>query len=139
MIIQWNEFKLPAKGIAIAWMRATLNRRGIITINRAAFRTMGQPQAVELLFDQVNSLIGLRPASPSAPNAIKVSQRKDAGGSYRITAKNFCNYYQISTTTAMIFNNIQRQDDGTLILPLKEATELRRRRSGDESSAALLV
>jgi len=131
MIIQWNEFKLPARGITVAWMRATLSRRGIITINRAAFRTMGQPQAVELLFDQVNSLIGLRPVSPTAENAIKLSQRKDVGGSYRIPAKNFCNYYQISTTSAVIFNNIQRQDDGTLILPLKEAAEFRRRSAID--------
>ena len=125
VMIQWTEFTLSDRETSVAWMQATLINRGLISLNRAAFRAMGQPKAVTLLFDQMNHLIGLRPAGALAKNAIPLVQRKDSGGSYRLRAKKFCNYYQISTDHAMVFKNIQRLDDGTLILPLKEAAELR--------------
>ena len=124
-MIQWTEFALSDKDTTVAWMQATLTNRGLITLNRAAFRAMGQPKAVTLLFDQMNHLIGLRPADPLAKNAIPLIQRRDSGSSYRLRAKKFCNYYQISTDQGVVFKNIQQLEDGTLILPLKDAVELR--------------
>jgi hypothetical protein len=129
MIIHWNEFSLPKNQTKIKWMQAALTRRGYITLNRAAFQAMGQPKAVILLFDPVNSLIGLKPAGLGYENAIPLMRRKDSGDSYRLRAKSFCNYHQISTDHAVVFKNIQRVDDGILVLALRDAVELRGRSS----------
>ena len=110
-------------------MRATLSQRGIISLNRAAFRAMAQPERVVLLFDQVNWLIGLKPAGSNIKNALPVKRRRDAAASYQIRAKNFCNYYQIRNRHALKFNDIRTQDDGTLILDLRTVTEFVRVRS----------
>src|SRR5437867_12430549 len=105
MHIQWNEFILPAEKATITWMRVTLTQRGIISLNRAAYRAMAQPERVVLLFDTVNFLIGLRPAGSNIKNALPLKRRRDAEASYQVRAKNFCNYYQIRVRHALKFND----------------------------------
>ena len=124
MHIQWNEFTLPMEKTTVTWMKATLSKRGIISLNRAAFRAMAQPSHVVLLYDTVNFLIGLKPAGSHIKNALRVKKRRDAQATYHITAKNFCNYYGIALPHALKFNDLKPTDDGTLILDLRTATEL---------------
>ena len=124
MHIQWNEFTLPIEKITVSWMKATLSKRGLISINRAAFRAMAQPSHVVLLYDTVNFLIGLRPAGSHIKNAMRVRRRRDAQSTYQISAKNFCNYYGIALPCSLQFNNLKPTEDGTLILDLRTATEI---------------
>lgn len=47
----------------------TIQKRGLISLNRAAFNLIGAPGAVELLWDEERRVIGLRPAPIDKPNA----------------------------------------------------------------------
>jgi hypothetical protein len=126
MIRQWDEFPLSPDTKEVISMRASLSPRGIISINRAAHKAMGQSASVVLLFDKINSVIGLRPAPPQAPNAFKLNQTGRAG-SFLIRAKKFCNYYGIRTTATVTFNNIVSDEDATLTLDLRDTTEFFRK------------
>ena len=137
MHIQWSEFILPAEKATITWMRVTLSNRGIISLNRAAYRAMAQPERVVLLFDPVNYLIGLRPAGSNVKHAMRIRLRRETNANYRICAKNFCNYYQIRLKHSLKFNDILTQDDGTLILDLRTTTEIARAKSGSQMQLSL--
>lgn len=50
----------------------TVQKRGLISINRAAFALMEKPAAVELLWDPDRRIIGLRPVPIESPNAYPV-------------------------------------------------------------------
>ncbi|MFC3297821.1 hypothetical protein ACFOD2_16695 [Clavibacter michiganensis subsp. insidiosus] len=40
----------------------TIQKRGLMSINRAAYEAIGKPEGVELLWDPERKLIGFRPA-----------------------------------------------------------------------------
>lgn len=50
----------------------TVQKRGLLSINRAAFALMKEPAAVELLWDPDRTIIGLRPVPIEEPNAYPV-------------------------------------------------------------------
>ncbi|AND15362.1 hypothetical protein C5D07_02545 [Rathayibacter tritici] len=47
----------------------TIQKRGLISINRAAFEAIDKPEGVELLWDAERKAIALRPASLTNQNA----------------------------------------------------------------------
>ncbi len=73
-----GRIQIAARYERVMWMRVSLSPRGVISINRAAHRALGQADAVVLLFDRVNSLIGLRPGSPDAKNAFRSPAGEEA-------------------------------------------------------------
>ena len=81
---------------------------------------MGQPTAVALLFDKVNRVIGVNPASPSMPNAFPV-KTKTNGRDCLIRATPFCKHYGITVDTTA-FLNPAIDADGVLRLDLKTTT-----------------
>jgi len=123
MNIKWIEFTpLPKKPVILP-MRASINRSGRLTLNYAAFRAIGQSEAVKLLFDPSNLLIGLKPVYPSTPGARHVKRRKNRNFSFYVCAKEFCNYFGISLKRVVKFQHIEATDDGTLILALFPGTK----------------
>jgi hypothetical protein len=47
----------------------TVQKKGLIALNRAAYALIGDPEAVELLWDADRKVIGLRPSEVTNPNA----------------------------------------------------------------------
>lgn len=80
----------------------TVQKRGLISINRAAFTLMKQPEAVELMWDKDRRVIGLRPVSLSAPNAYPVRpQAANASrGPLLIAGNLFTRYIGLNTDEA---------------------------------------
>lgn len=80
----------------------TVQKRGLISINRATFAMMKEPEAVELMWDKDRGVIGLRPVPLSAPNAYPVRpQSADAGrGPLLIAANLFTRYIGLDTDEA---------------------------------------
>jgi hypothetical protein len=71
----WREFKgVAARRIPDA-IRSSINPSGEITFDLDAFRQMGEPQAMFLLYEQSTRTIGLKPAHPDTPNAVLVRVR----------------------------------------------------------------
>ena len=90
---QWEEF-LVGPGGAGSELHVTLSRKGEILVGANAFEKMGSPEAAVLLFDRVNSLIGLRPAHPKTPNSYPLKAKTNCR--HRIArASRFCRHHRI--------------------------------------------
>ena len=98
----------------------TIQKRGTISMNKAAFVAMGSPEAVELLFDSVAQIIGFRPVDPSLPHAYAprgVGSKADST-TYVISAAAFTQYFQIDTTVSRRWE--AAIDDGVLCVDLQQ-------------------
>ena len=57
----------------------TIQKRGVIGLNRTAFKALGEPKAVTLLFDSEDQIVGFRAAALTNEHAYAV--RRDLGAS----------------------------------------------------------
>src|SRR3954471_13791267 len=72
----WMEFKGVAKRrVKDGGLRAAINPIGEFIFDLAAFQKMGEPQAIQLLYERSTRTVGLRPAHADEPNAVLVRQR----------------------------------------------------------------
>ena len=80
----------------------TVQRRGLISLNRGAYEALGAPKAVELLYNRERRVIAIRPADPTSPRAYTLRQQGGEGGSktYLIAGTAFTQHYQIDTSQA---------------------------------------
>jgi hypothetical protein len=74
----------------------SIQRRGIISMNHAAFVALGEPEAVELLYDRAKHLVGLRAVEPDAETANPVRSDGSSSG-HVVTAMKFTKHYGIPT------------------------------------------
>jgi hypothetical protein len=77
----------------------TIYPRGVFSINRAARKALGEPKAVELLFDRTERLIGLRGVSAQVPHAYPL-RTQAASSSVLVSGRAFVRHYGISTEVA---------------------------------------
>lgn len=95
----------------------TIQRRGLISLNSAAYRALGSPVAVELLYNAERSTIALRAVDPHASHShIVRSTSRSGAGPYVISATAFTRFYDIDTSTASRW--VARMQDGLLCLDL---------------------
>ncbi|MGI8680020.1 MAG: hypothetical protein ACR2LX_15330 [Jatrophihabitans sp.] len=80
----------------------TIHKRGTISLNRSAFSALGSPDAVELLFDREQSIVGLRAVHPKADNSYHVrSTSRSSGGPWVISAMAFTKFYEIDVSVSL--------------------------------------
>lgn len=72
----------------------TIQKRGNISLNKAAYKLMGSPEGVELLWDAENRTIGLRGAALTSPNAYPARPQSSNSdrGPYLIAGAMFMRY-----------------------------------------------
>ncbi len=94
---------------------ATLQRGGLLSLNQASYMGIGEPEAVELLYDKEARVIALR--------AIDIAERKaypirkiGAGQSYIVSLTKLCTHYGIETAQSLRYE--ATVEDGTLIVEL---------------------
>jgi hypothetical protein len=84
---------------------ATIQRGGsVMTVNRAAYNLLGEPDAVELLYSKKHHVIGLKEVSKKEPYAfpLRPQGRKGAQPSnYVVAVRAFTKHYGIDTSVAM--------------------------------------
>ena len=97
-------FKVFEKGSApVATIPSvTLQKRGLISLNRAAFNLIGAPEAVELLWDEERRVIGLRAAPIDRPNAYpaRPQSSKSVRGPVLIGGSLFTRFIGLDTSEA---------------------------------------
>ncbi|HXW35996.1 MAG TPA: hypothetical protein VEJ87_15585 [Acidimicrobiales bacterium] len=79
----------------------TLQIRGGMGFNQAAYEALGKPEAVELLYAKKERIIGVRATEPGQPHAYPVrapDQKRDSG--FLVGGRSFTNYYDIDTSVA---------------------------------------
>lgn len=97
---------------------ATLQRKGLLSLNRAAVVALGEPEALELLYDPKARAIGLRPIAISEHKAYPIRQQLGAR-SYMVSAAKLCSYYGIDTSTALRY--APTMVDGMLVIELDKS------------------
>lgn len=69
----------------------TVTVRGTFNLNEPAFELLGKPDAVVLLYDRTERIIGLRPAGQDEPNAYLV-RPLGAGHTRTAVVREFCTW-----------------------------------------------
>lgn len=97
----------------------TIQRRGVISLNAAAYQALGSPSAVELLYDPNEKIVGLRPTGANSEHAYPVrSTASKRESTFMVSGTAFTKYYGIDTATS-----VRRRayvDGGILCLDLKD-------------------
>src|SRR5665811_946221 len=97
-------FKVFEKGSApVATVPSvTIQKRGLISLNRAAFDLIGAPGAMELLWDEERRVIGLRAAPIDKPNAYPARPQtsKTGRGPVMIAGSLFTRFIGVDTSDA---------------------------------------
>lgn len=124
-IRQWEEFPVGPGGDG-EHLHVTLGKKGEIMIGAKAFEKFGKPEAAVLLFDRVNSVIGLMPAhTRRAENAYPLIVKTN--GRHRVVRANrFCRHYGIKVERTIAFNKPEIDGEGILVLDLKATAGLGR-------------
>ncbi len=78
---------------------ATLQRGGLLSLNRAALISLDNAEAVELLYDEDAHAVGLRPIDINDMKAYPI-RKQPASNSYLVSLTRLCTYYEIDTPVA---------------------------------------
>ena len=126
MITHWEEFQTGPTPPNEDRLHVTLNPKHVILMNGNMYEKLGSPEAVVLLFDKLNSVIGVNPAPKSRTNAFPVTS-KTKGRQKMIRATPFCRHHNIKVDKTTAFINADVDEEGVLRLDLKATTPITRR------------
>ena len=115
----------------------TIQRKGVLSLNRAAFDALGDPEAVELLYDRENRSIGMRKVDSSVEHAYTV-RSFGKGSTWLVSGTAFAHYYDIDTSVPT--RRSGRLEDDVLVIDLNDpgtpALNNRDRRGATEKQRA---
>ena len=124
MYRRWNEFQGVPNKYRNDTPHVTMNQKGVILLNNIAHESMGSPEAVVLLYDKTNGIIGLKPVDPGAPNAFPVKGKAKFQNRV-IHCKPFFRHHEIETDRTLLFNKVETEED-VLLLDLATVTSIKR-------------
>lgn len=102
---QFEPFKRSSARIVSAPMMS-VQRHGTMSLNQASFEALGKPDAVLLMFDRQQQIVGLKLAEDSNPDAYTV-QKQPTGNSYIINTQSFYKFWKIDVSVARRFGAIE--------------------------------
>ena len=122
---KWQEFEGRPNRVTKHQPSVTLNHRGVFLLNAKAFAALEEPESVALIYDEDERVIGIRPTDRRRLNAFPVVKKKhDSHQTFRIVnGSPFCKHFGIKVATTIRFNNVEIDNHGVLLLPLKFAVQ----------------
>jgi hypothetical protein len=109
-----------------------IQKRGTISLNRSAVEALGEPQAVQLLFNRSKRIIAFRPTDPKTESAYPL-RRQQNSNSWLVAGQAFLNFYDIDHNTTRRYTGELR--DSMLIVDLnQEGTEVTSTRTRQSTS-----
>jgi len=96
----------------------TIQKKGIIAFNHAAYAALGEPRAVIFLFDRENRVVGFQAADPEEEHAYGV-RANTKGTSHLVSGTLFTRHYAIPTDVARRWLG-RLNDKGVLTIDLGE-------------------
>jgi hypothetical protein len=106
--------RMPSKGRPAV----TIQKRGSISLNTAAYEAIGEPSFVVLLYDREERLIGIRESDANTPHAYNVRGTGKNQATRVVSGKAFLSYYDIPRGVARRWFAEER--DGMLVIDLKQ-------------------
>jgi len=79
----------------------TLQKKGVISLNGAAFEALGRPEQVELLYDRDAHQMALRRVDDSVEHAYKVRAPHENHQTWLISGGAFASYYEIDISASV--------------------------------------
>ncbi len=119
MARQWERLDRKANPRGKTTPQVSIQKRGQLMLNAPAFNALGQPTAVELLFDREEQTIGMRQVDPEVPYAYPVKKHKQAA-SYMVAFATFAHYFGVSLEETRRYGATMEED--TLVIDLREAS-----------------
>jgi hypothetical protein len=136
MISRWEIFEPGETKPFADRVHITLNRKHVFCMNANVQEMLGRPEAVVLMFDRKENIIGLS----AAPITVKGTFRllpMGRGHSHRIIrASSFCRHFGICLDNTSAFLQPRLDEDGVLLLDLKAITPARARRRSKRKTAS---
>jgi hypothetical protein len=97
----------------------TIQKRGVLSLNKAAHDLIDNAETVELLYDRKRTIMALRAADDSSPHAYAVRSGSTRGpGQAMVAATAFTAHYGIDTTATRRWKPFV--EDGMLCVDLSE-------------------
>jgi len=118
-------------------MRVSLSAKGLIAINNLAFQSLAEPEAVELMFDKANKVIGIRKCDPKLKNAFAV-KKQARSNSYYVRAMAFCRFYNIVVKQTVAFTDLELEGD-VLTLAFAKSSDVSRKEQEAKPQEELFV
>lgn len=116
----WSRSKADSRRGRWAALYVTMNPQGHIFITKYTFERLGEPAAVELLYDKANASIGMAPSSAETENPYPALKRSGHGGRV-IRAYSFMQEFGITLPETVRFMCAEiDEDEGILILDLRK-------------------
>ena len=94
----------------------TVQRRGLLSFNRAAYDALGAPKAVMLLYNRAQRIIGFRASDPGDPRSYPVRQQGTNGSTFLVAGAAFTSHYDIKTQEARRYQATLKGDMLTIDL-----------------------
>lgn len=89
--------------------------KGNLSLNREAFEALGSPEAVEILYDPEEQLIGLKPTQPNARNY--ALHKQGVSNTWLVPGKALAQAMELDTSIARRYD--VTIEDGVLVIDLK--------------------
>lgn len=100
-----------------------------MSFNKAAHVAMGEPEAIELLYDVKEKIVGVRGVPREAEHAYPLRSAPRSDGPFVVSGTAFTKYYGIDTTVSRRWVGVM--NDGVLCIDLNtEGTIVTSNRSG---------
>lgn len=121
----WEQIKCGDKRAQWAGLYVTMNNKGWIVMNKAAYERIGSPDAFHLLFDNANNSIGLKPTHKAMRYAYPAHVSGKHGGR-RVNAYRLLTEHCIHFEQTLEFPDALIDEDGILTLNLRTAVVSKR-------------
>jgi hypothetical protein len=96
----------------------TIQKKGVISLNRAAFEALESPDSVELLYDPDARQVALRKVDSSVEHAYQVRAPVPNHATWLVSGSAFTAYYEIDTSSSV--RRAARTDGDLLIVDLND-------------------
>ena len=134
MVRRWDVFEGGPNASRLNLPRVTMSPKSVLLLNTLAYEILGSPSAVELRWDDCTRTIGLTPKDIRSGNAFPLKIKgtragKGAEVKYKyhvINASPFCRHFNIHTAHTRLFNGVDLDDDGTMVLEMERSVTVGR-------------
>lgn len=126
MEVDFELFEEGQRGRTRDRVHVTLGKDYHIYFSGKAVEALGRPDGVALLFDRRRKIIGVMPSALNREHAFELRKKRNMGAGRVISAKNFCEHYEIVPTETVAFPQAEVNRDGVLVLDLQKASSVKR-------------
>lgn len=127
MALHWEVFRGGPTRPENQALSVTINYKNVLTFNKFTAKALGNPEAVLLMFEKRESLIGIVPSNMREKDAFPLKPKSGAMN-YIVHAAPFCRHHNIMIERTERFDHPEIDDEGILRLDLKNTHDVSNRR-----------